>query len=211
MALAQFVPLLIIVALVLRGARRKTAREEGNGAGSSTGSGAARRPGEMAAVESGRFFGPGMLRALLVVGVIAVIIAVVANIFLAVRGEAPNSLAGKLGLGKGAGADLLIIAGAACIAYWATRSLTSAAWIHSVVNSIALAVAFFWSTDHGTVVHGVALVRRPVRRPRRHGRPQPLRRGRASVGRMISPHGLARASQVRAGRVTGIIAKQSFF
>lgn len=114
-----------------------------------------------AAVESGRFFGPGMLRALLVVGVIAVIIAVVANIFLAVRGEAPNSLAGKLGLGKGAGADLLIIAGAACIAYWATRSLTSAAWIHSVVNSIALAVAFFWSTDHGTVVHGVALVAAP--------------------------------------------------
>ena len=230
MALAQFVPLLIIVALVLRGARRKTVREEGNGAGSSTGSGAARRPGEMAAVESGRFFGPGMLRALLVIGVIAVIIAVVANIFLAVRGEAPNSLAGKLGLGKGAGADLLIIAGAACIgpvaeelafrglvfrgvfdalgsraratrftmplitatvistvtfaiahqdpsmgqnvffaavgafaciAYWATRSLTSAAWIHSVVNSIALAVAFFWSTDHGTVVHGVALVAAP--------------------------------------------------
>lgn len=114
-----------------------------------------------AGADGGRFFGPGMLRALLVIGVIAVIIAVVANIFLAVRGEAPNSLAGKLGLGKGAGADLLIIAGAACIAYWATRSLTSAAWIHSVVNSIALAVAFFWSTDHGTVVHGVALVAAP--------------------------------------------------
>ena len=45
---------------------------------------------QMAAVESGRFFGPGMLRALLVIGVIAVIIAVVANIFLAVRGEAPG-------------------------------------------------------------------------------------------------------------------------
>lgn len=114
-----------------------------------------------AGADGGRFFSPGMLRALLVIGVIAVIIAVVANIFLAVRGEAPNSLAGKLGLGKGAGADLLIIAGAACIAYWATRSLTSAAWIHSVVNSIALAVAFFWSTDHGTVVHGVALVAAP--------------------------------------------------
>lgn len=48
MALAQFVPRLIIVALVLRGARRKAGRESGNGA--------ARRPGEMAAVESGPFF-----------------------------------------------------------------------------------------------------------------------------------------------------------
>lgn len=165
MALAQFVPLLIIVARVLRGARRKVVREAGNEArseaGRESGNRAARRPGEMAAVASGPFFGPGMLRALLVIGVLSVIIAIVANSFLAVRGEAPNSLAGKLGLGKGAGADLLIIVGAACIAYWATRSLTSAAWIHSVVNSIALAVAFFWSTDHGTVLHAVALVAAP--------------------------------------------------
>lgn len=121
MALAQFVPLLIIVARVLGGARRKVVREAGNGArseaGRESGTRAARRPGEMAAIASGPFFGPG--------------------------------------------ADLLIIVGAACIAYWATRSLTSAVWIHSVVNSIALAVAFFRSTDHGTALHAVALVAAP--------------------------------------------------
>lgn len=187
MALAQFVPLLIIVALVLRGARRKAVWEAGNGA--------ARRPGEMAAVESGRFFGPGMLRALLVIGVIAVIIAVVANIFLAVRGEAPNSLAGKLGLGKGAGADLLIIAGAACIGPVAEELAFRGLVFRGVdplggqLHRVGRGVLLVDRSRHGRPWRGAR--RRPVRRPRRHGRPQPLRRGRASVDRMISPHGLA--------------------
>ncbi|WP_295628942.1 CPBP family intramembrane glutamic endopeptidase [uncultured Corynebacterium sp.] len=179
-----------------------------------------------------RFLGMPMVKMLAVVGLLAALFAVAANLLMDVPDEtSPLAMVNQLGLGESAWSDLLIIAGVAvaapvgeelvfrglmfrgafdamarrrqvgaslmvsllvagaistlafavmhqrgevdqmaflillgafaCIVYWATGTLTSAVWVHAVVNAIGLAFALFVASEVGAPWHVIALVAAP--------------------------------------------------